>query len=122
MGKKQNERVIACLSPLVFGCVCGDRGHAKVYVVDQHESLQRGEELPLNITLAHYVSNATAAPGVLVIEPSTCVISKSGRLGGGCGMSQVVLLIAYYQSVSMGRWRLCRGIGVYGVLVWMFVV
>lgn len=52
----------------------------KVYVVDQHESLQRGEELPLNITLSHYVSNAPAAPGCLVVDPSSCVISKSGNV------------------------------------------
>ena len=51
----------------------------KVYVVDQHESLQRGEELPLTVTLSHYVSNTPAAPGILVMEPSTCVIDKLGQ-------------------------------------------
>lgn len=52
---------------------------SKVYVVDQHESLQRGEELPLNITLTHYVSNTPAAPGVLIVDPASCAISKSGE-------------------------------------------
>ncbi|CAM9113936.1 unnamed protein product, partial [Ascophyllum nodosum] len=50
----------------------------EVYIVDQHESLQRGEELPLNISLAHYVTNAPAS-GVLIVDPKCCSISKSGN-------------------------------------------
>lgn len=50
-----------------------------MYVVDQHESLQRGEDLPLKVTLSHYVSAAAAAPGVLVMEPSSPKISSGGK-------------------------------------------
>lgn len=51
----------------------------QVYVVDQHESLQRGEDLPLKVTLSHYVSNAAAAPGVLVMEPVAPKITNGGE-------------------------------------------
>ena len=50
--------------------------------MDQHESLQRGEELPLNISLAHYVTNAPAS-GVLIVDPKCCSISKSGEMRSG---------------------------------------
>lgn len=55
-----------------------------MYVVDQHESLQRGEELPLKVTLSHYVSNAAAAPGVLVMEPVSPKISNGGGRVRAC--------------------------------------
>lgn len=56
------------------------RGNEQVYVVDQHESLQRGEELPLNVTLMNYVSTNPVPAGVLIIDPAnSCVISKSGE-------------------------------------------
>ena len=51
----------------------------QVYVVDQHESLQRGEELPLKVTLSHYVNNAAAGPGVLVMDPVAPKISNGGK-------------------------------------------
>ena len=50
-----------------------------MYVVDQHESLQRGEDLPLKVTLSHYVSNAAAEPGVLIMEPAAPKIPTGGE-------------------------------------------
>lgn len=51
----------------------------QVYVVDQHESLQRGEELPLEVTLTNYVSPTPVPPGVLMVDPSSSSINaKSG--------------------------------------------
>lgn len=50
-----------------------------MYVVDQHESLQRGEDLPLKVTLSHYVSATAAAPGVLVMDPVAPKISNGGK-------------------------------------------
>lgn len=55
----------------------------KVYVVDQHESLQRGEELPLKVTLSHYVSNTAAAAGVLIMDPVAPKISNGGEYERG---------------------------------------
>eukprot|EP00903_Cladosiphon_okamuranus_P007178 g6970.t1 len=59
----------------------------EVYVVDQHESLQRGEELPLKVTLSHYVSNAAADPEVLVMEP---VAPKISNGAGKCSIKMKI--------------------------------
>lgn len=65
--------------------------------MDQHESLQRGEELPLKVTLSHYVSNTTAAAGVLMMDPISPKISS----GGGCACACVTVVCGSRAGVSL---------------------